>query len=132
MQHLMDKNHNGSGKFQSYTRSFTLPPPPFVGSKDPYTCEERSIEELDMRKRMFWCNSRLFSKKQSDEYGTEGGFFCAGSRGTDGRVFVFRQSTVDGRKVSPVGELDNVHKILQYVHYEGGLGYPRTCTEFIL
>lgn len=122
MENLIYKRHGRI--FRSFLDIESLPSPP---SGDPYTCKERSIHNLNMEKRMFLCKSRWFRKGAlKNEYGLMEGFFCAGSRKADGRVFAFRPPIMDNRKkgpvkVSPVAELDNVDAILQYVPNDGGL-----------
>lgn len=102
--------------FESFSKTPSgLTKPQIVGTEKSFLCRDVSIAKLNIKKRMFWCDSRRYNKIKSDEYGEEQGFFCAGSRRVDGRVFALRPPEMDSVNVSPVGELDDVDEILQYV-----------------
>lgn len=87
--------------------------PEIVDSRDPYKCTEMSIRSLGMKKRMFWCKPRWYNKKNSLIYGDMKGFFCSGSRTTVNRVYAFRPSRINGKRVIPLGEMNGVALLLR-------------------
>lgn len=108
---MMPHIHRGTrltDVFESYAEGVSsLPVPSIVDQTNPYECKKQSIEDFNMKKRMYWCRSRRYRVKNSDDFDEEPGFFVAGSRYIKGRVFAFRPSyTGDG--VRWVGQMDGV------------------------
>lgn len=116
----MIENEYGDVFLSFMELEYDLPPIPEVVNLDnPYSCVKVSIKNVGtgLAKRMFWCKSRLYIRGGSSlpiHHYIEG-VFCAGSRQTEGRVFVFRVEELDDRSVYVVGEMDNVGLVAEKV-----------------
>lgn len=113
MRNIILKKHGDV--FESFSETPASLTVPQIAVSASYRCEKQMIGPLNMEKRMYWCESRRYNKKNSDDFDEEQGFFVAGSRHR-GCTFAFRPPETDSDTVSPVAKMEYVELIVQAVH----------------